>query len=233
MFNEPDILHLDRTDMKRFALYFAVGVAALALGILLNVLIAPQPRQLAQPPTDLLQRGTALSGQERPVAEFALTDAQGAPFGNAELRGQWTYIFFGYTQCPDICPVTLQVMAEALRELERRQADREVQAVFVSVDPARDDNVKLKAYVEYFHPRMRGVSGDPEMLLRLTRPLGIIYNRTETPKDPDSYLVDHSAQVLVINPRGELAAVLPPPHDARLMAEDLLRLRDYFGKQSS
>ncbi|MGF1547938.1 MAG: SCO family protein [Thiotrichales bacterium] len=219
--------------MKRFALYFAVGIAALALGVLLNVLIAPRQGNLGSPPADLLQGGTALSGQERPVAEFVLTSEGGEPFGNAQLRGKWTYLFFGYTLCPDICPVTLQVMGDALRELERMQADAEVQAVFVSVDPARDDSAKLKDYVTYFHPRMRGASGDPEMLLKLTRPLGIIYNRSENPANPEFYLVDHSAHVLVINPRGELAAVLPPPHEGKLMAEDLLRLRDYFGKQPS
>ncbi len=218
--------------MKRFALYVSVAIAALALGMLMNFAFTPSARTVGESQVGVLQRGTALLGQERPIGDFTLTAEDGSAFTNARLKGKWTYLFFGYTLCPDICPVTLQVMGEALQVLERRGADQDVQALFVSVDPERDDLAKLREYVHYFHPRMLGATGEAEAIAKLARGLGIVYQKVANPAEPANYLVDHSAQVLLINPRGELAAVLTPPHEAALLADDLLRLRALVEKKT-
>ncbi len=212
--------------MKNKLLLVVLALGGLVLGILLNTVLT-QSRSLPVPNTDLLQRGTALIGQEKPLIPFKLTDENGNTLDKQALKGHWTFMFFGYTQCPDICPVTLQVMGETLRLLQPEVDAGEVEGLFVSVDPARDDPEKLKTYTEYFHPHIMGATGDDAMLRQLTQSLGIIYAKVENKEHPERYLVDHSAAILLINPRAELAAVLSPPHEAKIMAEDFRTLKAY------
>jgi len=119
-------------------------------------------------------------------------------------------------------------MAEMLSILDKTETNKAFQAVFISVDPERDNSQTLKAYVDYFDPRIVDASGGKADLDKLTQQLGIIYLRTENPDNPEQYLVDHSAQILVINPTGAFVAVLSPPHQPTVMAEDLQRLRQAY-----
>lgn len=212
--------------MKNKLLLIFLALFGLTLGVLLNTFLL-QSKPMPVPNTDLLQQGTALIGQEKPLIPFALTDENGQPFTNENLKGHWTFMFFGYTQCPDICPVTLQVMGETLKLLQPEVDAGEVEGLFVSVDPERDTPEKLKTYTEYFHPRIVGATGEHSVLRPLTQSLGIIYARVENKEHPERYLVDHSAAILLVNPKGELAAVLSPPHKANIMAEDFRTLKAY------
>lgn len=207
--------------MKRWLIYLAAGLTALLLGVILNVLTQKSGPATLSPENNILKHGTALTGQERPLPKFSLIDKNGQPFGNDQLKGKWSFLFFGYTHCPDICPVTLQVMGQTLKNLENAGAADQVQAMFISVDPDRDTPEHLKTYAEYFHPNMLAATGTKEALDRLTRPLGIISARIENEKNPEQYLVDHSAQILVINPEGKFAAVFGAPHEAKIIAEEL------------
>ena len=169
-------------------------------------------RRPPEPPTT----ATVLPGSN-PVPEFSLLNQHGDSIDESVFRGQWDLVFFGFTHCPDVCPVTLQVMNQTLKQLSPDEA----QAVFISVDPERDSIEKIKLYVEFFNPDMTGATSTPEAIKALADHIGIIYQRTENPADKENYLVDHSASVLLINPRAELAAVLSPPLDAKTMAADL------------
>ena len=201
---------------QRFIFFIFIAFIALWLGYSLNSYLS-QRSTTETPQLVELAGGTALIGQEKPLPAFQLTDKNNQPFTLDNFKGYWSYLFFGYTHCPDVCPAALQIMNQTLQQL----APDEAQAVFISVDPERDSVDKLKQYVEFFNPDMTGATGEPEAINALAKNIGIIYQRTENPADKDNYLVDHSASILLINPRAELVAVLSPPHDAKTMAADL------------
>ncbi len=154
-----------------------------------------------------------------PLPEFSLLDQYGAAFGHERFRGQWSLVFFGFTHCPDICPLTLQVLATAKRKLIDRRHAPLPRIVLVSVDPERDTPEVIGQYVENFGTDILGVTGDSIELRRLTDGLGIFFART--PTDGGGYSVDHSTVVLLINPDGDFRAVFGSPHDAGNFVRDL------------
>lgn len=178
-----------------------------------------QPR--IQPPE--LHSATLL-GQPRPLAPFALIDQRGEPFNLDNLRNRWSFLAIGYTHCPDVCPMMLATFDAIDRQLAA-EADR-ADFVFVSVDPERDTPEKLDRYVRYFNPRIQGATGSEAALKGFTSQLGLLYGRVQTDNSALGYLVDHSASILLIDPRARLAAVFTPPHDATAMAEDFTSIID-------
>ena len=156
----------------------------------------------------------------RPLTEFVLTDQDGAIFGRDSFRGHWSMLFFGFTNCPDICPVTLQQLSLT----RRRMADAVPDAilpdiVFVSVDPGRDTPDVLAQYVSSFGQNVTGVSGEAAELSKLTGDLGIFFD--VNPGDGENYSVAHSAAVIVINDEAEFAAVFSAPYDVDAFASDM------------
>ena len=148
----------------------------------------------------------------QPIGAFTLTDHHGRAFDRERLDGAWTFMFFGYTHCPDVCPTTLVTLRRVEQDLaEHASAPR--QHVLVSVDPARDSIDHLAAYVSLFGPRFVGVTGSDGELSKLARQVGAVYFRGE-PEDDGSYLVDHTASIMLIDPRGRLVALFGMPHDA-------------------
>lgn len=210
--------------MKRLVIYIVIGALALLLGVALNLGLQSDGSSLAKRLVKL-ESGTALTGQERPVVDFQMTDKDGQPFTQEQFKGQWNYVFFGFTSCGYICPTTLKTLADAIRLLEEKQQAADVQGVFISTDPDRDTVAKIKTYVEGFHPGLQGIRGENEDLTKLTRQLGILFVKTDNPEDPENYDMDHSAQILVINPEGEYAAVLSPPHTPEALAKDMITLK--------
>jgi len=159
---------------------------------------------------------------------FALTDHRGEPFGLDRLIGRWSFLFFGYTHCPDVCPTTLSMLAKVAGE---RGADGvaggRAQVVFVSVDPARDTPARLGEYVAYFDRDFLGVTGAEDALGSLTRQLGIFVSR-DAPDGDGNYLVGHSAAVLLIDPEGRLVGVFQAPHDPAGIADSFRRIRRFL-----
>ena len=149
---------------------------------------------------------------------FSLIDEQGQPFTRDSLRGRTSVLFFGFTNCPDICPATLQQLAIA----KQRLAGDDVSfpdIVLVSVDPERDSPEVLADYVSHFGAGVRGLTGDLETISALTRPLGIYFAKSGD-LDGD-YSVDHSAVVLVINENAEWFALFSAPHTVDGFVHDL------------
>ena len=203
-------------------IYAALAVLAVALGLLAARYTGTGAP--AAPPA--LQVGTALGDQSQTLPDFALVDHRGEAFDRARFDERWTFLFFGYTYCPDVCPVTLATMSATLKGVA--PGERPVGGVFVSVDPARDSLERLSDYVTYFHPDLLGVTGAEDEIARLTRPLGILAVRTPDPNDPDNYLIDHSASILLVDPQGRLSAVFGAPHDPIKIAQDFETLRQHY-----
>lgn len=179
------------------------------------------------PPPPHLQQATLLPSA-KPVADFNLINHKGEAFTLDSLKGHWTFAFFGYTHCPDVCPTSLAMLARVMDKLQAGgQLDTLPQGVFVSVDPQRDTMDKLAAYVPYFDPDFIGVTGDPEQIKTLTRQLGILYLRADGGSAED-YLIDHSAGIILFDPQGKFHALFNVPHDADKIASDFILIREYY-----
>lgn len=169
-------------------------------------------------------RAAQLFPTPRPIADFRLETAAGEEFRLADLKGQWNLVFFGFTNCPDICPDTLATLARSMDSLELMRRDEQPQVVFVSVDPERDRGELLGDYVSWFDSDFIAVSGDDRQIEALTRQLGIVYFRETADETTGYYNVDHSASVLIIDPDGRLYGRFAHPIDPELVTADLFRL---------
>ena len=155
----------------------------------------------------------------RPLPQFELVDQAGRAFQRDNLRGQWTLMFFGFTNCPDVCPTTLAALAEVRRKLKDLPAGDLPAVVFVSVDPARDTTEALGRYVAHFDPQFMGVTGLPVAIEALTHDLGVAVSMGPVSQD-GNYTVDHTAAIFLIDPSAAFAAVFGSPHVADVIARD-------------
>lgn len=181
----------------------------------------------SRPQTPELSQGTLLPSA-KPLLEFELVDHHGRPFTPDNMQGRWSFAFFGYTHCPDVCPTSLSMLAQMQRALEKDAALKTLpQVLFFSVDPQRDTPQLLAEFVPYFHPSVVGVTGDQQQILKLTRQLGILYARAEG-SGSDDYLVDHSAAIILFDPDGKFHALFNVPHDPTLIASDFIAIKHYY-----
>ena len=151
--------------------------------------------------------------QARSIADFTLIDEAGQAFNNQQLLDKWSLVFFGYTSCPDVCPTTLQNLQFIYDDLTNIADNSQV--LLVTVDPKRDTSEKLNQYINYFNPKFKALRGEHDVLFPFSRNLGMMY--AITPKeeasvggDSESYWVDHSASLVLINPAGKVAAIFKP-----------------------
>lgn len=164
---------------------------------------------------------------EQPLPAFLLRGPKGE-FGNAHLMGRWSFVFFGYTQCPDICPTALGLMKEVTAAVAAPAAAQGAsvpvpQVVFVSVDPRRDSQQLIGDYLAAFDPGFIGLRGDDAALEPLTKALGVYFRRHDA-QDVTRYTVDHTAAIYLIDPRGRLRAVFSPPQEAAKVAANYRRI---------
>ena len=169
----------------------------------------------------------------KPLAAFAFTDQENRVFDLSRLKGKWSFLFFGYTHCPDICPTTLATLARAHENIVKSTAGAEdVQFVFISVDPKRDTAGKLGQYVTYFDATFLGVTGDNAQLGNLAGQLGAVYEVAITP-GMDNYPVYHSAAVFLVDPQARYHAVFAPPLDAEGISKRFKVLRELEGPKAT
>lgn len=154
------------------------------------------------------------------LPEFMLTDHTGALFDRMRFTGKWSFVFFGYTHCPDVCPAAMTLFQQLERALGR---DAPVQYVLVSVDPERDTPAHLGSYVGHFSPAFVGATGPHAELRNLTGPLGVFYARG--PERDGLYEVEHSSAIFLVGPDARLRAVFTAPQDPKTMAAGFERLR--------
>jgi protein SCO1 len=168
-----------------------------------------------------LATGTLLTPR-RALPDFSLIDSQGRSFGSANLRGHWSMLFFGYTNCPDFCPATLSTLGAMRRQL--RAAHTELpQVIFISVDAKRDTPAQLAKYVPYFDPEFIGLTAaDQPAIEALARQWGVPV--MVQPAKDGSYTVDHSSAIFVLDPAGRLAAILSGPFTVGALQSDFRRI---------
>jgi len=176
-----------------------------------------------------LRKPDPLIGVLRPVPTaiepFRLVDHEGIVFDRTRLAGHWTFLFFGYTHCPDICPATLAQLASVYRMLaERGDGDTPIQAAFVSVDPARDTTEKLAEYITHFNESFVAATGDVPAIDALAKQFGAGYVLEEETA-PGEYLVFHTSAIFLTDPQGRLIAVFSQPHDPETIVEQFQQLR--------
>jgi len=150
-----------------------------------------------------------VQAQEQEVGgDFSLTDHNGEIFHLEQLRGKVVLLFFGYTHCPDVCPTELAAMAKVINQLKHDKGENVI-SLFVTVDPNRDTVDKLKNYVGFFSAKLIGLTGTKEEITKVTDAYKIQYKIHAPKENSDYYLVDHSANLLVINGNGKLVHLIP------------------------
>ncbi|MFT7320948.1 SCO family protein [Congregibacter sp.] len=222
-------MNLIKKALVAFILLAALGSSALAL---INF------GKPAKPP---LIHGVVLLAPQ-PIAEFSLQDHRGQSFTNTRLAGQWHIVSYGYTDCPDICPTTLQVLSQLEERLENEDQYADLEVLFYTIDPLRDTVEHLAQYVPYFSDRFVGLAPGAQYAdcLPFERSLGIQAVITPMPPGKQNlkgYTVSHGMMMYLINPQGELQAIFKPEtttSDVQFFSVDQLyndyvALRNYYG----
>lgn len=209
-----------------------ISAAARALwGALLLIALAPLagcgPSE--QPPL----AGARIGGP------FTLTDQDGRKISDSAFAGKYRLIYFGYTFCPDICPVDVQTLMKGYKQLEASNPGlaAQIQPIFITVDPARDTPDKVREFVRAFHPRLIGLTGSEAEIAAVAKQFAIYYTKVpaerddQDPRSPErfaaeektNYLMDHSRQAMLFGPQGEPLALITQDKDANAVVADLER----------
>lgn len=173
---------------------------------------------------EMRAKGVFILPKPRDIAEFQLETHTGEPFRRSDLEGHWSFIFFGFVNCPDVCPTSMAVLGAAERELRSQDAALAelFQGILVSVDPERDTPQQLGSYATAFSPRFLGVTGAREALVTLTSQLNVAFAKvplstagSATVDAPENaYTVDHTGNIVIVNPKGHYHGFIKLPHDA-------------------
>ena len=190
------------------ALWLAVAVAALGVA---GLTIAGRDG-----PSDAARSSASA---ETLRADFELTDHRGMVQSDEDFRGRWMLVFFGFANCPDVCPMGLATMADVVDALGPRAAD--VQPLFVTVDPERDSLAALAEYVPRFHPSILGLSGTPEQIARTAETFAVYRERIEDPAAPDGYTMGHTSSILLFDPEGAFVRTYGSDEPSNEIAADL------------
>ncbi len=195
-----------------------VRITVVAIVVFMTVVVAGFVYRIQQPrimtATEMKINGLYLLETPRNFGELALTDHRGEPFTRDNLEGHWTLVFFGFSYCPDICPTTMSFLNQLVGQMEGTEVE-DTQVVMVTVDPARDTVEQLAGYVPFFNPDFLGVTGDFLDIHRFATALNTPFRKV--PGQGEDYLVDHSANIVLINPRGDYHGFFKPPLDLAKM----------------
>lgn len=196
----------------------AVRRRLFAIGCAIGLCLWEPPPSLGQagdPPSAAALMDELMWGQGPIGGPFELIDHTGTRRTDADFHGKLALLYFGYTFCPDICPADLLEIASALDLLG--DAGEKVQPIFVTIDPERDTPERLASYVELFHPRLIGLTGEADAIRQLALAYKVHYAKVHLPVWSD-YALDHSAFIYLIGPDGEYLGFFPPGTSAERMA---------------
>jgi protein SCO1/2 len=183
------------------------------------------PRVMTE--SEMKINGLYLLETPRDIGEFELVDQHGEPFNRARLEGRWSLLFFGFTYCPDVCPTTMTFLNEFVGSLEGTEA-QDTQVVMVSVDPARDTVSQLASYVPFFNADFIGVTGEFLDIHRFATALNTPFRKVAG--EGVDYQVDHSSNVVLINPRGDYHGFFQAPLDLAKMKVTYRSARMLWGR---
>lgn len=170
-----------------------------------------------------------LTSSSEPIGGFSLVDHHDNEVNSERFQGYWSFVFFGFTNCPDVCPATLSQLVGVNKLINKKKeiADK-TQIFFVSVDPARDSTKHLSEYVRYFSPEFIGVTGDKENILSLEKWFSA-YHVFENRGDEGNYSVAHSANIFLVNPEGRYIASFEPPLNVPQLVKQFTALVERSG----
>jgi len=187
----------------RITVISIVGVMILFFGMFLNKMLTP--RVLSA--DELRHNGIVLFEQPRLIKDFSLVNKNGTDVDKSVFQNKITFVFFGFTHCPDVCPTTLAELGKVYNELNL-DAQKDVQVALVTLDPARDTPEKLNTYVNYFGEEIIGLTGDFPKIMSLTKNVNIAFKKVP---QGDDYTIDHSSQVILLNRKGDYAGFIKTP----------------------
>lgn len=218
-------------------------IPAVILGVLVTAFVLTKQTDY-QDLGRQLRAGHVIYNPNKPLPDFSLIDHNNQTFNNQNLKDKWTLLLFIYTHCPDVCPTELLDMSLLRRKLNNDNA-KAPEVVAITFDPLRDTPEVMKDYITYFNKDFVGVSGEQAQINRLTKPLGIYYERVVEDKNgkhtilkadakisaevlKQGYLVNHTAWIYLMAPNGQTFAGFPSPHKLDDMAHDIKLIVDNF-----
>jgi protein SCO1/2 len=202
---------------KKILSILIIAIAA-GLGLALSqLLFAPKVTPTAEKPK--LIAATVID-TPRALSNFTLQSANGA-ITTENLKGSWTVVFIGFTTCPDICPTTLAELAQAQAVWAKSDLSNKPKVLFLSIDPERDTPKNIAEYAAFFSKDTISATASEPQLSVFTRELGLVYMKVP---QGESYTMDHSAILVLLNPNAEFAGLIRPPFNPEAIAQDLITL---------
>ncbi len=212
---------MPHTNKNNNLILIAVAIISVVVGVLVSQKLIETPVKI---PENL---SATLLDKAKPLQPFTLINHDNKPFNLNSLKGNWSFLFFGYTHCPDVCPLAMQVMRKVWQAAELKTTlTPTMQMIFVSVDPKRDTPAVLKAYTQYYNPAFIGVTGETEQIDNITKQIGILYG-VDAPNKNGDYNVSHSGQIILIDPQANMRAVFSPPLNPKSITQDFIAIKKW------
>ncbi len=206
-------------------------ITVLLLGILNNCMSSENQAESKPPPLPAPESPAQPDIARQKLLEFQLTDQHNQPFGLPQLAQKWTFLFFGYTKCPDVCPMTTLEMNRVFKKLQQHvDYVKDTQFVFVSLDPFRDDQAALQNFLEYYNKDFVGVIGTLENLDKFARQLNIEYRHlfaVDQKTGERQLLVEHGTDIILVAPDAAVITRFSMPHNADNITHQYLDIRKH------
>jgi protein SCO1 len=155
------------------------------------------------------------------MVDFQLTDNKGQVYNQAMMKGHWTMMFFGFTNCGMVCPTTMAALNQMYKALQQELPDNQLPSIImVSVDPERDTVARMDDYVNAFNPNFIGLRGEMPQIEALEKNLHLVAVKMQAGTGKNQYTINHSAEIMIFNPRGQLQALMSYPHKSEQMEQD-------------
>jgi protein SCO1/2 len=197
-------------------------LAGIGVGLALTATVTFIGRQLVGPASiDPAELHGMVLDSPRLAPDFTLKDAAGRPVRLSDYRGRLALVYFAYASCPDVCPATMSDLAQAVKALGDQAKD--VQVIFITIDPERDTPELAAQYARAFHPDFVGLSGTPEEIAAVASPFGVFYQK-QTGTGASGYVMEHTSLITVIDREGYIRLLWPSGVESTDMAADLRRL---------
>ncbi|MGM0768256.1 MAG: SCO family protein [Pseudomonadota bacterium] len=206
----------------RLTLIILLLVVMLVFGLVVGRQVFTGGDREPAPAPELTELNAYVYDTGRPLPEFELLNEQGDTVTRESLKGRWTFAFIGYTNCPDICPAAMANLrqTESLLSEELPQPDY----LLITADPDHDTPEQLRSYTDFFGENFHGLTGDIDTLREVAKSLNAVFVHRQVDGE---LMVDHSGHFALLNPDGEMIAVLQPPHDPEALAEAFERIYEW------
>ena len=182
---------------------------SVALGLFVNKVLTPKNLSIEE----FKDLGVYLREPARNIRDFELINTENKPFSQEDFIGNWNLIFFGFSFCPDICPITMSLLAKVQSSLETDEKNK-VDFFMVTVDPARDSPEALRKYLDNFSKTFIGLTGTLDQIYNFSTQVNAPFSPVLN-QEGSHYTVDHSGNIILINPEGKLAGIFKMPHDQK------------------